>query len=85
MKILRPHDCSGWITVEIGKYVVEAKVYDCPSDYGIKSGRVSKLSVVEKNSRKEVYSYDRGTFYGSISVTDLDNILLELNTIPPSK
>lgn len=49
----------GWFTGKKDGYSYEAKVYDSKSKNGINGGRVSKLSVSDKNN-KTVVNYDRG-------------------------
>ena len=41
-------------------FTIEAKVYDEPSDYGIRGSRVSKLSVRRASDNHEFICYDRG-------------------------
>jgi len=49
-----PRDLGGgWMEGFIGKYKFQAKVYDEPSEYGIKDGRVSKLCVYDDTMRLE--------------------------------
>ena len=49
----------GWFTGKKDGYGYEAKVYDEKSKHGINGGRVSKLSLTDKNN-KTVVNYDRG-------------------------
>jgi hypothetical protein len=62
IRITRPRDYSGWESGAIGKYNFEAKVYDEPSTFGIKDGRVSKLHVYSMVGGESVsiIEYDRG-------------------------
>lgn len=41
-------------------YAYEAKVYDVGGRYGIKGGRISKLFIKERLSKKPILHYDRG-------------------------
>ncbi len=90
MKIIKPHSDSGWVTVEIDDHLVEAKVYDTPSSYGINSGRVSKLAIFKGNKRdpninwgKQLcYNYDRGLDFDRAPEGLLNKILKELDTLP---
>lgn len=43
----------------IGRFKVQAKIYDTGSQYGIDEGRISKLWIFNKESQT-VYTYDRG-------------------------
>jgi hypothetical protein len=49
-----------WVRGCIGDYRFDAKVYPCGSKYGIHEGNISKLSIRETATRKEVAAYDRG-------------------------
>jgi hypothetical protein len=78
-----PRDLGGgWMEGFIGKYKFQAKVYDEPSEYGIKDGRVSKLCVYDDTMRLEkgmhaasIIEYDRG--WGKKPKTDEDKYILE--------
>ena len=48
---------DGWVTGKVNGYDFEAKVFDEGSDFGIKSGRVSKLWMRKGD---ETVNYDRG-------------------------
>lgn len=45
MKVLKAHDRYGWITAVIEERWCQAKVYNEPSTFGVKHGRVSKLAI----------------------------------------
>lgn len=45
MKIIKPHNQTGWITAIIEDHWVQAKVYDSPSTFGVNNGRVSKIAI----------------------------------------
>lgn len=51
---------TGFIKLIAGRFKIEAKVYDEPSQYGINNGRISKLWIQNKNSGKTIANYDRG-------------------------
>jgi len=59
---------ENWVSGKIGKYTFEAKLFDEGSTYGIKNGRVSKLSIYDNAVRLEkqdffaacIVNYDRG-------------------------
>ena len=80
MKIIEPHSNTGWITVEIDGYEVEAKVYDNPSSFGINGGRVSKMVIRKQN--KAIYNYDRGLDFSKVSEKLVNKIVSDLETLP---
>lgn len=49
----------------IGRFKVQAKVYDTGSQYGIDEGRISKLWIWDQEKPLAIYTYDRG--YESIT------------------
>jgi len=49
-----------WVRGTIGDYSFNVKVYPCGSKYGIREGNISKLSIRETATRKEVAAFDRG-------------------------
>lgn len=54
---------SNWVKGEIDNYTFVAKLFDEGSEFGIKKGRVSKLSINLKNTSGFygcVVNYDRG-------------------------
>lgn len=60
---------SNWVNGECGEYIFEAKLFDSGSVFGIKNGRVSKLSIRKKKEAIKVefpfvapseVNYDRG-------------------------
>ncbi len=51
---------ANWVRGHIGEYLYDAKVYACGSKYGIREGNISKLSIRETATRKEVAAFDRG-------------------------
>jgi len=70
-----------WKYGEIIGLIWEAKVFNNPSMWGIADGRISKLWVREKESGREVYSYDRGPSVGdSISKKDLHLVLKSIDS-----
>ncbi len=91
MKIIKPQTRSGWITVEIEGRIVEAKVYNTGSIFGINEGRVSKLVIMKKDhvrNRHEDYfaqldyNYDRGLDFDDLPAGVLDNIVAQLEALP---
>jgi len=50
---------DNWVKGIVGDYKFEAKLFDEPSMYGINDGRVSKLSITDKQNNW-VINYDRG-------------------------
>ena len=48
------------IMVDAKEYMLEAKVYNSPSLWGICNGRVSKLVIYDKDNGKTLWVYDRG-------------------------
>jgi hypothetical protein len=59
---------TNWCSGTIGEYSFEAKIFDEGSMFGIKNGRVSKLSIWDEKIRQEkqnflaacLVNYDRG-------------------------
>jgi hypothetical protein len=91
MKILSPHDQTGWITCIIAGRWVQAKVYDEPSTYGVNNCRVSKLTIGKTQYRDPSqdffdqmdYNYDRGLDFNNLTdPTILETVLTELNNLP---
>lgn len=70
---LRNNTGTGWITGNVGRFTVQAKVYDEGSHYGIDGGRVSKLWI--KDGAEVVYNYDRGLDFSTIADADLATII----------
>ena len=54
------HNAGRWVTGRIGECTYQAKVYPCGSEFGIRDGNISKLSIRDAATRKEVAAYDRG-------------------------
>lgn len=44
----------------IGKFKIQAKIYDTGSSYGIGGGRISKLWIWDQDEPHAIYIYDRG-------------------------
>lgn len=61
------HGDSPWFKGTVGNLRVEGSIYDEPSDYGIHSGRISKLWV--SRDGVPVLTYDRG--WDTYAVLDL--------------
>jgi hypothetical protein len=63
-------ETSNWVSGRVGKYYFEAKLFDVGSEFGIKKGRVSKLTIWDKVDKeisgwKDIFkgcivNYDRG-------------------------
>lgn len=53
------HKGNNWFEGTIDSYKVYAKVYPNPSEYGIDNGRISKLSIFDKDNNT-IANYDRG-------------------------
>lgn len=59
---------TNWVSGTVGKYTFESKLFDEGSTFGIKNGRVSKLSIYDESVRMEkkdffaacIVNYDRG-------------------------
>ena len=49
-----------WVRGTIEGLVFDVKVYPCGSKYGIHDGSISKLSIRDTTTRRELASYDRG-------------------------
>lgn len=45
---------------DMNGYICDALVFAEPSRYGIEEGRVSKLTVIDEASGKQVFHFDRG-------------------------
>ena len=92
MKILSPHDETGWVTAIINGRWVQAKVYDEPSRFGINNGRVSKCVIGKTSTRDQNknfldqmdYAYDRGLDFNNLSADDLNSIITQLEKLPKS-
>lgn len=69
---------SGWHQFMWHGWEVEAKVYDEPSKYGIDGGRVSKLYVFDTEREECICNYDRGWDVDELSMSDLSNVLDEI-------
>lgn len=90
MKIIEPHDATGWITAEIEGRWVHAKVYDAPSTFGVRNGRVSKLAIGKAASRdpakpffeQMAYNFDRGLDFDELPDGVLDAVLVALESLP---
>lgn len=51
---------DNWVTGICGDYTFSAKLFDEGSQFGIKGGRVSKLSITKVGTLKLAVNYDRG-------------------------
>jgi hypothetical protein len=51
---------TNWVAGRIGDYTYQAKVFETGSKFGIRDGNISKLSIRETATRKEVAHFDRG-------------------------
>lgn len=92
-KIESANENTNWVVGTYKGLEVQAKVFDEPSEFGIREGRVSKLEVSrskdEIRSRassrmgKDVlYSYDRGEDVNKLSSSIFDGLLAELESLP---
>ena len=89
MHIIKPRSMAGWITAVIDGRWVQAKVYDEPSTFGIKNGRVSKCVIGKTATRNENkdffeqmdYNYDRGLDYDNLPPGVLDRVVAELEAL----
>lgn len=90
MQIIEPHSKYGWITAIVSGRWVCAKVYNEPSTFGIKNGRVSKLSISKTSERDEnknffnqmCYNYDRGLDFDEAPEGLVDSIVAQLEKLP---
>ena len=90
MKVIKPHDWTGWITAVIADRWVQAKVYNEPSTYGVNDGRVSKLAIGKTQHwdparpffEQMAYNYDRGLDFDRLPDGLLDEIVAELEALP---
>jgi hypothetical protein len=82
---------TGWITAIIDGRWCQAKVYDDPSSYGIRNGRVSKLAVSKTSQKNEMgqpffdamaFNYDRGLDFNNLPKGVLDSIVAQLESLP---
>jgi hypothetical protein len=97
-KILDKHNINtGFVTIIAHNRWIQAKVYDDPSDYGVRNCRVSKISIAKEGVRllgiesglrffdNCDYNYDRGLDFhnkNNLSKKTLYEILDYLNDIP---
>jgi len=57
---------DNWVDGVCGDYKFSAKLFDEPSDYGIRKGRISKLDVAPRDQENPnhfvgmIFQYDRG-------------------------
>ena len=58
------------------KYRYEAKVFDFGSMWGIGKGRVSKLWILDNETRKTLWTYDRG-WNDPMAPNDLVQLILQ--------
>lgn len=93
IKIIEPHNETGWITAVIQGRWVQAKVYDLPSTFGVRNGRVSKLAIGKTDKwdcelrffDQMAYNYDRGLDFHNkdeLPPDVLDAIVAELEMLP---
>lgn len=90
MKVLSPHESTGWITAIIKDRWVQAKVYDVGSVYGVNNGRVSKLCIGKTDRRdpnkaffdQMDFNYDRGLDFSNLSDEFVNEIVEELENLP---
>ena len=92
MIILKPQEYSGtWMQAIICEMLVIAKVFDEPSHYGYKGGRVSKVEICKAKwdpakkthcIAKCLFSYDRGDYTTEIPEWFVDRIISQLEKLP---
>lgn len=51
---------KGRVQIAGGTFRFTMRRYDVPSDFGIDCGRISKLTVLNERTEKEIINYDRG-------------------------
>jgi hypothetical protein len=73
------HNAGRWVAGRIGEYTYQAKVYPCGSLFGIRDGNISKLSIRDTATRKEIAAYDRGWDIHPVSelVTEMVDALVD--------
>lgn len=92
-RVINEHSYAGWITLVVEGRLVEAKVYDEPSIFGVNDGRVSKIAIGKTDSRdynadyfdQMSYNYDRGLDFHdleTLSEEKLSAILEILENLP---
>jgi hypothetical protein len=97
-KILEPHNINtGYVTMIAHGRWIESKVYDDPSDYGVRNCRVSKISIAKEGIHllgiesglnffdNCDYNYDRGLDFHNkkaLPKKTLNDILDYLNAMP---
>lgn len=67
-----------WHKGTVGGYAWEAKVYEQPSRFGIRQGRISKLRVQSLLGDDLVCSYGRGMDFSRLSDASLARILAHI-------
>lgn len=90
MKIIEPHNETGWVTAIIEGHWVQAKVYDEPSSYGVNEGRVSKIAISKTANRNPnedffnqiCFNYDRGLDFDRAPERLVSKIIIALETLP---
>jgi hypothetical protein len=60
-------------------FYVEAKIYNKGSRFGINNGRISKMFIVNTETGKEIYNYDRGLDFDDTPEGLLDHVLKVFN------
>ena len=79
IKIEQKQKTGNWVYVEGLGYGGSAKIYPKPSEFGIHNGRVSKLSLRNKDGQI-VFNYDRGHDVNRIDTETLNEIVEALET-----
>lgn len=91
MKIINKHNPKkNWITCEIEGRLVEAKVFDKSSCFGVNNGRVSKLAISKTDGidsendflSQMDYHYERGLDFDNLPAGVLDKVIAELESLP---
>jgi len=90
MQIIKRDADTNWVEAIIDNRWVLAKVYNEPSDYGINSGRVSKLAISKTSNRDPqkpyfpqiCYNYDRGLDFDRTPKGLVDSVVSQLEALP---
>jgi len=82
---------TGWVSCIIAGVLVDALMFNEPSDYGINDGRISKLSVYKTAMRDRNapwgpqldFHYDREEDYCNLTEEELDVVVTALEKLEP--
>lgn len=78
---------TAWITARIDGRMVQAKVFNKPSHFGINGGRISKLHVSKEGHDRmglsdACYNYDRGLDFDNDGAGVVPDIISQLESLP---